>query len=394
MDDKTVLNIISLVKSGITGEKQKLTGEADWEYIYKVAMLHNAVPLLYYGIKNSDITMPPEVEQKFFVKVCQLISICESQEAELRDLYKLFEKNGIDYMPLKGAVIRRIYPKPELRMMSDADILIRKEQYRAIEPMLRGIGFSFAYESHNEYVWEKRFLYLELHRYLLSPDHSDYFRHFGDGWRLAKRTDKTSFCYSMSDEDFYIYLVLHFAKHYRSAGIGIRHITDLWLYAKKNPNMDMEYINSQLAKIQLDTFHQNLLRLINVWFENGKADKITELMTKRILYSGSFGTSDLANRSSALKEKKIKGTAPNRTKKLISTVFPSFEIMKGLFPALKKAPCLLPFMWIYRIVRIVMFKKERIKIVYKNVKGLTDENILKYGQELRLVGLDYRDKED
>lgn len=38
-----------------------------------------------------------------------------------------FDAGGIDYMPLKGSILKDLYPRHEMRMMGDADILIRME---------------------------------------------------------------------------------------------------------------------------------------------------------------------------------------------------------------------------------------------------------------------------
>ena len=44
-------------------------------------------------------------------------------------------------MPLKGCNMKALYPSPELRVMGDADILIRVEQYDRIRPIIQSLGF-------------------------------------------------------------------------------------------------------------------------------------------------------------------------------------------------------------------------------------------------------------
>ena len=77
---------------------------------------------------------------------------------------------------IKKNVMKDIYPKQEMRSMGDADILIRAEQYDKIVPILKNNGFTFVKESSNELCWEKLPFYIELHRYLVSPSHKDYFK--------------------------------------------------------------------------------------------------------------------------------------------------------------------------------------------------------------------------
>ena len=43
-------------------------------------------------------------------------------------LLKNAEEKGTDMLLLKGMVLRELYPVPELRTMSDVDIIIKPEQ--------------------------------------------------------------------------------------------------------------------------------------------------------------------------------------------------------------------------------------------------------------------------
>ena len=60
----------------------------------------------------------------------------EKQLEAVNKIYAAFDKNGIDYLPLKGCNMKYLYPKPELRSMGDADILIREEQYKSIKDIV------------------------------------------------------------------------------------------------------------------------------------------------------------------------------------------------------------------------------------------------------------------
>ena len=79
------------------------------------------------------------------------------QQLELENVMAHFEKEGIDYVPLKGWIIKNLYPKPDMRSMCDVDILIRDEDkkkifdrfYRVDEARTRqkggfGLGLSLA----------------------------------------------------------------------------------------------------------------------------------------------------------------------------------------------------------------------------------------------------------
>lgn len=385
--------VIALVKSALTGEAAELPEQKDIGRFYKFAVKHNIVVLMYYGLINSGMDPDSDEGINFFIPACQYIAVAEHQMNSVKELFAEFEKQGIDHMPLKGVVIRDLYPKPEMRAMGDADILIRQDQYDGITPILERTGYEFVKSSKNEYAWQKQDFYLELHRYLLSPDHSDYFEVIGDGWQFAEKSSDSSFKYRMSDEDLLVHLVVHFAKHYRSSGIGIRHVTDIWLFLKTHPQLDTDRVKMQLTKLKLDLFYENLIKTATAWFGDGLFDEVTELMTEKVLQSGSFGTPDSYSTSQALKDSK-RGEGKSRSKRFWSAVFLPYANMCLLFPVLKKCPVLLPFLWVWRIISTAFNKKGRLTRHYNSIKLLSSENIKQYEKELNAVGLEYRFEED
>ena len=384
---------ITLVNSALTGQPIELPDDLDYAELHRFAVRHNIVVLVYYGLVNSGMDPDSGDGLNFFISACQYISLAERQDACTTGLFEVFEEHGIDYMPLKGTVIKSLYPNPEMRAMGDADILIRKEQYEQIVELLEQSGYSFVKNSNNEYVWSKRDFCLELHRYLLSPEHQDYFRVIGDGWLFAQKTDSSKSCYFMKNEDFFVHLVVHFAKHYRSSGIGIRHVTDIWLFLKAHPELDFEYVKCQLDKLKLTEFCDNIKKTAEVWFGGNEHDAVTELMTEKILQSGAFGTADSLRASHALKASKS-GKNQNRFTRFVRTVFLPYRNMCLLFPVLKKVPVFLPFLWVWRIIYTAVNKKGRLTQHYNSIKSLSADNIKKYEQELQAVGLEYRFEED
>jgi len=239
--DKLQKEVILILKSALTGEKYTLPDDFDIEGVYKTALKHSVVSMMYYGMINCGVNDSSPQMQQLFMKTCQNIVTCEKQMYELKRLFEAFDNEKIEYMPVKGVLIKNMFPKPEMRSMGDADILIKIEQYDKIKAVMEKLDFKEVLESDHELNWVKRgSLFVELHKRLIPSYNKDYFAYYGDGWRLAKLCDGTR--YSMTDEDQMIYLFTHFAKHYRTAGIGIRHFVDIWVYRKNKPELDEEYI--------------------------------------------------------------------------------------------------------------------------------------------------------
>ena len=314
------IGITDLVRSAVKGEKAVLPNDFNWTAALRLAKRHQIIPLIYYGIINSGIRIPEDVFAQIENISYKRIAVSHNQLYELENLYRAFERGGIEYMPLKGAVIKQLYPKPEMRTMSDADILIKTEQYEKIRAIMRNDGFKEAVESDHELIWNKSNIHLELHKRLIPSYNKDYYAYYGDGWKLA--VPDTGSRYKMSDEDTFIYIFTHYAKHYRDGGIGIRHITDLYIYLSAKPDLNKKYIEAELKKLNLLDFYNNTVHTLNVWLNGEKSDEMSDFITEKIFESGSYGTYKAHIMSGAVKASKSGGNV--RIKRVIRLIAPPY----------------------------------------------------------------------
>lgn len=380
---------LKVIRSAFSKEQYNLINNFDLEEAVKISNRHNIAPLLYYGIIHSDISPDNECVQNLFMTTCKFMASGERQMYEINNIFTAFDDAGIEYMPLKGTVLKKLYPRPEMRPMGDCDVLIKIEQYDKIRNILEKCGFEEGRESNHELVWNKKGLYLELHKRLIPSYNKDYYNCFGDGWRLAKLDYGTR--YRMKREDELIFLFTHFAKHYREAGIGIKHLIDLWLFQKIHNDLDMQYIYTELEKLKLKEFFVNINSTIDVWF-NGKEDNdITDFITEKIFNSGAFGFSEARIYSSALKKSNKSRIVKMKT--LINLLFPSYDGMCQKYKFLKKYPYLMYIMWVVRWFDVLLFNRSRIKRTITHTKEeismMTDENLQNYQKSLNFVGLDF-----
>lgn len=388
MDSKQ-RGVIDIVYSALTGEKISLPEDFDFLKGVKIARRHKIEVMFYYGALNCGFGQDEPLMQELFTLVCGNIAANEQQIYSVKEIFSAFDEQEIDYLPLKGVLLKNIYPKPEMRSMGDADILIKTQQYNKIRPIMVKLGYKKVTESDHEFIWKKNNINIELHKMLIPSYNKDYYSYFGDGWSLAKLKNGTS--YSMTDEDQLIYLFTHFAKHYRDAGIGIKHMTDLWVYRKSKPALDEKYIKKELTALQLYSFYVNIINTLAVWFDGRENDEKTDFITDVIFNSGVYGTRDKHAISEAVKISK--STDKVKTRKFFKLIFPSFQVMRIKYPCLKKAPFLLPIMWIHRILMTILFKGDRIEAQARAIDQMSAENINNYQQSLSFVGLDFNFKE-
>ena len=209
-----------LLRSGITGEKLELPVDVIPEDVCKILCRQSVAALAYQGAVNCGIAQQ-EMMQKLFAYYCKMMLRSERQMMALETIFEAFERNGIPFMPLKGCNMKKIYPKPELRAMGDADILIHPEDHERIYQLMTELGFEYGKENDHVFTWRSQHLHVELHKSLVPITDEDYFNYYGTGWQLGIKGEGSR--YNLSVEDAYIFMFTHFARHYRGGGIGCRH---------------------------------------------------------------------------------------------------------------------------------------------------------------------------
>ena len=381
-------DMVSIIRASVVGNEPKISENFDFNLAHGFAQSMQIVPLVYYGIEKLPNAFLDTGSKKFLKSTIAYSFFCEAQDKAVEAVLEQFDKCGIEYVKLKGTSIKRLYPRSEMRLMSDADILVKKKQYKKIKPIMIGMGYKLVVESNHEYVWEKDGFHIELHKLLIPSYNKDYYKYFGDGWRLAKQSEENPNEYVMSNEDNFIYLFTHYAKHYRDAGIGVKHITDFYVLLSKY-NLDWDYVNNELKELQLYDFWRATQNVLKAWFSDGEWDAKTEFITKRIFSGGAYGTYDNHVLSDGVKVSK--STKNVRARSFWRSVFPPFQNLKQSYKFLKYLPFLLPLAWVCNWVRII-FNPKRIARKRKNLNTISDANIKAYQDDLNYVGLDFNFK--
>ncbi|MBP3626429.1 MAG: nucleotidyltransferase family protein [Clostridia bacterium] len=385
--DNTKLTLIKLIKSGLTGENLGPIDIADFDELVNIAAAHQILMTLYYGVLNSKVDIPEDRFLSLKNASLKLLFIGKNQLFELNRIFDALGAENIPFVPLKGTVLKDLYPTPEMRHMTDADIFIRTEQLDKIASVMEKLGYEYKYDSDHETVYSlSDKLAVEFHKRLIPSYNNDFYKYYENYWdRLDPQNP------ILSDEDQFIYCLAHLAKHYRDGGAGIKYLIDIYVILKKQ-NINLDYVFDELRKLQLDTFAKNIFKTVNVWFEGEESDEITELITEKVFSSGAYGKKSDKTIAAAYKKTATQNENRNtlRFKKLLIFFFPPFSAMAEKYPFLKKIPILLPLTWILRFIKVLF--NGRIKYLKPSVKSFkisTAENISEYERELRAVGLDF-----
>ena len=366
-NQKTTEYLIAVIRSVLNKKEcPNAPLDTDWEELFKLARNHSIVNIVAFGLAEKQECTEEKWCRAFCDLYKQAIAVDTAQEFELNWLSAVFKDKGIRFMPLKGSVIKKYYPKPDMRTMGDLDILIEPDAAKNVRDILLERGYEsthFGGEHHDEYRMPP-FLHIEIHRNLISRDYKKLNKYFLNIFSRAVPILGNPFEYEMSIEDTYIFHLAHLYKHFNDGGAGIRLVIDHYVLLNSlSDQLDWEYIIRELKELKLYDFNQTITELANVWFsENCDVSFADEDLTNYIINSGTFG-----NERQFYKNKVQQ---MGRVKFFVSRLFPSFSFMKEHFPILQKIPILLPVICVWRILSYPILNKDlfirRIQYIFRH----------------------------
>lgn len=103
----------------------------DKVFLVKLAYRNSVQVILYLAFKDKPGALPQEYMSKLERSYKAAILRESAQQNELNFIRKAFAENNIDFMCLKGAHLKALYPVPEMRFMVDMDILVKKRTFCA-----------------------------------------------------------------------------------------------------------------------------------------------------------------------------------------------------------------------------------------------------------------------
>lgn len=387
--NNTINILLKIIKAVLNGSsyKPENISDIDWDLLYEFAAFHSVTEMTAYKIAELE-GVPQEIKSRFADSLNISIARDTNQEYMVSLMLDAFEKNGIECMPLKGYILKHMYPAPEIRSMCDVDVLIHSSEIDKIKEIMKTIGFVFDKESPHEFIFfAKPYVSVELHKSLVPNYNHDLYSYYGDGWCVAKRKQGFNNIYEMSFEDFYIYSIVHAAKHYLNGGTGIRQVSDIYvlLNSDKYDKMDKDYVASELKKLGLDIFNKIICDLSNVWFGEREHDKKTVQMAEYILMSGVYGTHERAKSSRVYRKSENSSYKISRLKLYIRMIFPPRIGLINRYPIIKEKKWLYPFVIVYRWFDVLINRRKNLSRIKEN--AVSDEEVNEFAKHCEAMGL-------
>lgn len=372
--------LIRLLSAVIDDTRPQDPPEAlDWEKLYRLSVWHGISNMAWYGVMklNPAHRPPQDILTKFKNEYKMGLAKEATQHMAVEQILKTFEEHRISCLPLKGCLVKYLYPRPDMRLMADIDILIKPGQAEQIKERMLDMGFTAKHwgGTHDVY-YRVPYMNLEMHRKLIF-DESPYSAYLSRTWDRAGLKAEYRCVYQLTEEDFYIYLIIHLTKHYAGKGTGIRSFLDICLYTRRyRQTMDWNYIWTELEEIGLRKFAESIIGLCGVWFNGAESKELYAEMAEYVFYSGVYGTgrqSFIAAMSSSA-GKKIPIGAAKRAYRL-KLFFPPVSAMQGRYPFLERVPELLPVCWVLRGLRCLLFKRKHTFQIIRRIRSVSMEDI-------------------
>ena len=335
-------------------------------FFYRISKYHSLRSFFYQVVTALKLDVPQEclskLEQDYLLNVRKAVSFEEERKA----LYGYLNEHGIDYLPLKGIIIKDYYPDQFSREFADNDILFDEKKDKLVKEFFVKRDYEVeAFRKSNHDVFQKKpFFNFEMHRALFGEtgDNGLIIKYFNS--YLNKSLIKENKEHYLSDEDFYIYFTAHSYKHYHGSGCGIRTLIDYYLYVKKS-NLDFDYINKELEKLNLVDFSNQIRTISQKVFDDEHLSEEEEQVLLYIASSGTYGTLE----HSVAKGVKAKG----KFGYFISRIFPPYCFYKYAYPWAYYCPILIPFAWLARFFRVLFKNPKKAKNELKTIHNYKDK---------------------
>lgn len=355
--------------------------KADLAKLYEFSQKHFMTAFIYSSLEKTDAsTLDPVLMAQWKIEKEKAIRRNLLFNAERQKLISFMENNKIWYVQLKGAVIKSLYPVPELRQMADNDILFDSRFRNELKTYFESNGYvteAFEKECHDTYIKPPIYnfeLHTSLFDELLNPVWNEYFGNINS--RLLK--GKSDFEKVFSYEDFYLYFITHSYKHYSTYGTGMRFLTDLYCIINKYYELiDKTYLNRQLKRLGVYDFENTARTLCLKLFDNPICLTESELDSeelKMLIYisqSGIYGikSNKIKNEIEHINQVNGKAAKYTRLKYYRSRLFPDDYWYFHCCPFCLRHRWARPFYTAFRVVRAVVFRRKKLKKEYEILRN-------------------------
>ena len=378
--------LMELIKSAVLAEPlAKGFNEPTEQMIselYSLSKFHDIANIVGSALIDNGFVKSADMREKFQKEI--MLSIYRERQIStaLSTIVEAFRQAKIQFIPLKGSVIRPLYAKPWLRTSCDIDVLVRESDLDlAVKTLTEKYGYTTKgkVDYHDISLYSASGVHLELH-YNIKEVNDKMDAVLDRVWQHSAPLCDGGFEFRQSPEFLLFHVIAHTAHHFRTGGCGIRPFIDIYLL-RKNGGYDEEVLSSLCAEAGVEAFRQGVEELVSMWFESATPVDRAANMEEFIFSGGTYGTLEqcvLASQTSS----------GGKTNYLMKRIFLSYEHMKIRYPVLKKHRWLTPIYEVRRWFELLFSKRLSVAVKqYERSNSITQEESEKTIELFESLGL-------
>jgi len=403
----SVYDLLYLISCAVneTVPDASYVGRMDSEALLRLANRHKVASMAAFALEGAKDALPPGQWARWLAVKENAVRRNLLFDAERERHLAWMEEKGIWYMPVKGILLKDMYPRYGMREMADNDILYDRSRADELCAYMAADGYDvkqFGRSVHDSYYKPPVFNF-EFHNYLFNGtvNGGALEEYYLDVSERMIPTEGTRYGYHLSANDLYVYVTAHAFKHYDGSGTGFRTLADDYMFRKAEAaELDFAYIDGEFEKLEIGLFAKRLRALsghllapykcANAGAAAEREDKperaipdaaepkpaAREAVRERIdalspgerdvfgfmLSSGVYGTVEHRVEKDLLTVQGEAGevTAETKRRYKLYRLFPSRAHMEKAVPFAEGRPWLLPAAYVYQILRAVFARRKAL----------------------------------
>lgn len=357
--------MMDIIKSEICGTEfdpsafLNLLGTEQAE-LAKIAMQNSVAQLLGDALGRNPLTQKLAVSQQLRRSTYMALVQTAQLDAERDLVCQELSRAGIEFIQLKGARIRSLYPEAWMRTSCDNDILVHEcDAERAAELLIQNLDYRLEMRNYHDIsMYSPSNAHLELH-FHIKEDMKQMDGVLEQVWQHSRPVGGMyPGEYAQSNEFFVFHHIAHMAYHFASGGCGIRPFLDLLLLRKQADYSETEVV-SLCEQAGIGRFYKNVMQLVDVWFGSGEHNECTRRMENYVFSGGIYGSSE--NYMAV-----VKGQKQSKLNYMMHKAFLPYTNLCVEYPQVKEHKWLVPVFQIHRWVK--KLHQGRLKKVQSDLK--------------------------
>ena len=138
-----LIYLLSCAVNEIEPDKEKVTA-MDLERLYKFSDWHTLRAVVHIALRSAGVN-----NKSFQDAYNKAVRKNTMLDLEREDIFDAFEQHGIWYLPLKGSILKELYPEIGMREMADNDV---REKCFALETTLTNYQRNILFQHSEKFI--------------------------------------------------------------------------------------------------------------------------------------------------------------------------------------------------------------------------------------------------